>query len=200
MTWSTSLTMKGGVMIATVARPREEYARVTEILAHFSGIDKVPNDILEKAAARGDLVHKLCIAYVEGIAPANDITEVEGYLKSFLQWFKEDYKVLTTEERFYDDELQITGQVDMIIENKGKIILIDFKTSASPQKTWPLQLSAYKYMANEKYKIDEIQIVQLKKDGSVPQIHIHGSKVDLELFFHCYGVFKYFYENKRKQK
>lgn len=43
------------------------YTRVTEVLSQFSGLDKVPKDILENAARRGTKVHNICEAIVTGI-------------------------------------------------------------------------------------------------------------------------------------
>lgn len=46
---------------------KSEYSRVTEILSPFSGLDKVPKDILANAARRGTKVHDACESIVKGL-------------------------------------------------------------------------------------------------------------------------------------
>lgn len=43
------------------------FVRVTEILSPFSGLDKVPKDILANAANRGTRVHDVCEGIVKGV-------------------------------------------------------------------------------------------------------------------------------------
>ncbi len=171
---------------------RETYTRVTDILYPFSGMDKINPEILRKAADRGRKVHEYCGGVILGFGIPDAEPEFKGYLDSFLSWWQDHFDIIAHEERFYDDELQITGQTDLIIKDKDITYLVDFKTSASPNKSWPLQLSAYRRMA--KCHVDHMYVVQLKKDGSNPKIHTYSD--NYELFLNCYKVYKYFYKNK----
>ena len=45
----------------------DKHIRVTDILSPFSGLDRVPKDILANAARRGSRVHDVCEAIVKGL-------------------------------------------------------------------------------------------------------------------------------------
>jgi len=149
------------------------YTRVTEplsLIQSFDGIDKI---ILKKAADRGTKVHRYCELYMmDEFTPADE--EVEPYLSSFAQWYNVIVdEPLDIERRFYDDQLKITGKIDLIAKLHGdkKPSVIDIKTSQTKSKTWPLQLAAYKYLATlENIDCDRFLVVQLNKNGKRPEI------------------------------
>lgn len=86
----------------------------------------------------------------------------------------------------------ITGQVDMIIEGSDGAIILDLKTSAKPSKTWPLQGSAYAYMARQSgYDIKGIHFLHLNKHGGDPHLYVYDDH--FELFSKCLDVYKHFY-------
>ncbi len=107
--------------------------------------------------------------------------------------------VLSQEDRFYCDKRLITGQIDLIIDYLGEIIVVDFKTSAKESKTWPLQGSAYKYLAEQEgIGIDKIWFLHLQRDGK-PAIQIEY-EYDFETFSKCIDIFNYFYGDKNGKK
>lgn len=170
----------------------KKYFRVTEILAPFSGLDKVPKDILSNAARRGSRVHDVCEGIVKGLGEWDIDDEIRGYVDSFKSWWSQSIKVLALEKRFFCSELMITGQVDMIIESDEGAIILDLKTSAKPSKTWPLQGSAYAYMAKkEGYDIKGIHFLHLNKKGLAPNLYVYDNQ--LEMFKKCLDVFKHFW-------
>lgn len=86
----------------------------------------------------------------------------------------------------------ITGQVDMIIDSEDGAIVLDLKTSARPSKTWPLQGSAYAYMARKHgYDIKGIHFLHLNRNGNAPNLYVYDDEI--ELFKKCLDVFKHFY-------
>ena len=108
-------------------------------------------------------------------------------------------KVLTIEERFYCDELKITGKVDLIIDSPMGAIIIDYKTSYKPSKTWPIQGSAYAYLARKAgYSIAGIQFVHLNKHGMKPDLYDYPDKFDV--FRKCLDVYDYFFRSTRGTK
>lgn len=182
------------------SKDRSKYLRVTDILSPFTGIDKINPDILKACQDRGTLVHSECEGIIKGFERSNISPYVSGYVESFKKWWGDGMEVLTIEERFYNDELQITGQVDLIIKDSEKrIILVDLKTSAKPQKSWPLQLAAYGMLASQKFPIEKALIVRLNKDGSHPEVidnwcHMTGWPA----FVACCQVYRYFYSPKKE--
>ncbi len=65
---------------------KSNYTRVTEILSPFSGLDKVPKEILENAGRRGTKVHDICEGIVKGVGDWGVDDETRGYIHSFNQW------------------------------------------------------------------------------------------------------------------
>lgn len=179
---------------------RESYLRVTDILAPLSGIDRVPKAILEAAAARGTLVHSCVNWFINEGDWVGVTNEVAPYVESFKAWYKPGMKTLKTEERFYDDELCITGQVDFIYNDEhGNAYLIDFKTSSKPQCSWAVQLAAYKHLAAlAGVTIDRMGVVHLKKDGTPADLYYYDYDHHFGLFMDCYRVYKYFFNKKGK--
>ncbi len=173
--------------------------RVTEILRPFTSYDQVPANILERAAARGTSVHALCA----GIAKGNWIPdgmigeELIGYVKSFRQWSEAQVKNFKIVEKRYT-ELGDTysGQLDFVVEGTDhKTYLVDLKTSAKPQKTYPIQMAAYSMLLRQNgIWVDGAMLVYLNKEGEFPNIHLlHDLTEEYSVFqsaLECYQYFK----------
>lgn len=174
-------------------RELENYTRVTEIIGAFSGIDKRGAEFLRPYAERGTLVHKICEGIIQGFGACGVTEEVEGYIRSFNQWWSDDFEIVESEERFYDDWHMITGQVDLILRIDGKLCLVDLKTSSSAQKHWALQLSAYKNLIelSSAYLIEDSFVVHLSKEGKEPKIRRYEDA--LSTFMAAYQTYQYFH-------
>jgi len=183
-----------------------DYPRVTEVLRTHTSYDQVPAEILQRAAARGTTVHSLCA----GIAKGNWIPdgmigdEFLGYVNSFKQWSAAQVaKFLIIEKRYMDDDLQYSGQLDFVVEGTdGKMYLIDLKTSAKPQKTYPVQMAAYNNLL-QKHGVDVhgAMLVYLNKNGEFPDIHfLEDMKTELEVFLCALNCWHYFNKGKRHGK
>jgi PD-(D/E)XK nuclease superfamily len=184
---------------------REDYLRVTDVLAPISGIDRVPKNILEMAAARGTLVHSIVqwhLAEGNALWDTPGINEeVRGYIQSFENiWSMFGHGLITPfimEKRFYCDELRLTGQVDLLCTDaNGTRWLIDFKTSSKPSPTWPLQMSAYRYLIGlSSVAIDKMAVIHLHKDGSPAGLLEYEDH--FQLFMDCYKVYKHFFSKTK---
>lgn len=175
----------------------EGYTRVTEILYPFSGLSSINPEVVAHAAARGTHVHNVCESIMQGLGEWNDNVEAIPYISSFKLWYENKPKVIEIEKRFFDDDMMITGQVDMIIETPEGLAIADLKTSSAPSKTWALQGSAYAYMAkNQGYDIKKIMFIHLKKTGKTPKIYEYEDH--FPLFKKCFDVYQYFYARKKK--
>lgn len=180
--------------------------RVTEILRPFTSYDQVPKDILERASARGTSVHALCA----GIAKGNWIPdgmigeELIGYVRSFRKWQDAQVKEFTIiEKRYTDHEKRYTGQLDFVVRcTDGKYYLADLKTSAKPQKTYPIQMAAYKeLLAQNGVQIEAAMLVYLKKDGEFPDIDlVEFVDGEFEIFCSAVKCYEYFKIRKKKNK
>jgi hypothetical protein len=180
-----------------------EYPRVTEILKAYTHFENVPAGIMKKACARGSTVHALCAGIAKGawVPDAMIQNDYVGYVNSFRKWVRGQVaKFEIIETRYADDKLKYTGQVDFVVKCRDeKLYLIDIKTSANPQKTYPIQMAAYKYLLGiNGIDVNGAMLVYLDKDAEFPNIHFLE---DLEEEFHIFlsALDCYHYFNKRKK-
>lgn len=168
----------------------EDYVRVTELIGKFKSLSHIPEDILAKAGERGTAVHKECVKIITNHEESEDFNpEWEGYINSFKQWVP-NKKVLFHEYRIYDNELLVTGEFDLVLEDG---ILVDIKTSAKADPVyWPIQLGGYEYLCGLiGIEINKRQILHLSKEGKPPKLFEYHSQV--ELFLKILEVYNYFY-------
>ena len=177
--------------------------RVTEILSAFTKLEYVNPQVLKRAAERGTSVHALCA----GIAKGNWIPdsmigeEFSGYVNSFRKWSEAQVqKFVVIEKRYTDEVLQYTGQLDcVILAHDDKLYLVDFKTGAKAQKTYPLQMAAYEYLLRmHNIKVEGAMLVYLDKDGEFPAITlIHDLREEWYVFMSALDCWKYFNKGRK---
>lgn len=165
------------------------YTRISDILSRLKDRSEINQMVLKDKADIGTEVHSNIHMDWIGVPASFAMFAVrrpfdghmireelrgEGYFNSYLTW-KDGrdlpYKIM--EERFYDDELMITGQVDALIQTESGLQLIDFKCSYAPElEIWPMQAHFYYYllMRNGIDVVPNFVFMQLKKDGSKPRL------------------------------
>lgn len=132
------------------------------------------DEILRKAGEQGTNVHNMIDLYLSGfkINWVNDnggsnytLEEWQMFCK-FIEFFeREKPEILVKEFNVVSENLKYGGTIDLVCKLKGKIWLIDYKTSNYIHKTHELQISAYSTAWNElnpKYKIDKTGILWLR--------------------------------------
>lgn len=178
---------------------RKSYLRVTHILYQFSGMQNINADVLAHAAERGTKVHKICEGIMAGLGEIGVDEETWGYVESFKKWWNQSIEIVEMEKRFWDDEICLTGQVDLIIRTPEGLDIVDLKTSSQPSKTWPAQGSAYAYLAKKSgYDIKKVIFLHLNKHGKEPKIHDYP--IDDSFFLAIYRVYKHFFMEKTSGK
>jgi hypothetical protein len=181
------------------------YLRVSQVLSAFSGLDKIDPVVLKNAADRGSVVH----AAIDSIIAHHGILDLEDQVReytkceSLIEWhdkfvkelalvqnmiesfkiYAKDKKFFAKVDRFYDDELMITGECDTFYQVDKQIFLVDFKTPISESKTWMLQGSAYHYLALRN-RINfpdngKIEFVKLCRKGNAPKSYFYEPRFDL---------------------
>lgn len=90
--------------------------------------DAEANRISSIAANRGTRMHTYCEKYLlnEEVTPTLFDTEMFGKLKPHLNDIN---NIHALEQPLFSDHLQVAGTVDCVAEYKGKMSVIDFKTS-----------------------------------------------------------------------
>jgi hypothetical protein len=176
-------------------KTRDNYTRITQMLYPFSGLDKLDADVVAYAAERGTKVHKICEAIISGLGEIGVDDETWGYVESFKKWWSLSHDVVMMEQRFWDDENEITGQVDLIINTLNGLAVVDLKTSSRPSKTWPAQGAAYAFLARKaNYDIKKIYFLHLNKHGKEPKIYEYD--VNDSFFLSILIVWEHFFKKE----
>lgn len=86
------------------------------------------NRISARAAARGTRIHSLCEAYLNGehVVPNMFDQQVFNSLKPLLDEIEE---VHALETPLFSNHLKVAGTVDCVAKFRGKMTIVDFKTS-----------------------------------------------------------------------
>lgn len=174
------------------------YTRVTTPLNRYSGLENIPINILSYAADRGTRVHQYCEMYANQMLFGEIDPDCFEYVQAFVTWFDENVlDVISTETRYFHEDLKIQGQIDMIAKVKGMdgLTVIDIKTSSKYCKTWPLQTAAYQSLcwANKLETKDKL-IIQLCKDGSSKSFPflLQDHCKDMSLYVGILEAYRYF--------
>lgn len=164
------------------------YPSVTTILSHKSKpfIDawkkrigeKEANRISSRAAKRGTSMHKLVEYHLlnetnlheEGVQSL-DMLDKEMYMNNMKPLLSDIDNIRALEATMYSDHLRLGGQADCIAEYKGRLSVIDFKTS-NKKKTrsqcynYFMQCSAYAIMFEERtgIPVDQTVILMAQED------------------------------------
>jgi len=158
--------------------------------------EKMANYISVSATNRGKTTHTLIENYLNNEDDKSvGITAVTplGLFRIVKPYLARIDNIHMLEEIIYSKEIGVAGQVDCIAEYKGKLSVIDFKTSTKRRDEDYnygnfLQCSAYAKMFEELYpdkKIEQTVILATCEDGFV-QEWIHGEdkiKQHQELFY-----------------
>jgi genome maintenance exonuclease 1 len=153
---------------------------------------------MKRAADRGTAVHLMLERYLNNdpdptygqhIDHINEFTPLKMHVRSI-------DNILLQEAALYSDELQVAGRVDLIAEYKGKLAVIDWKTSTrakTPEmiQNYYLQTTAYALMVDELYNItiDDIFILMSVERGSLPLIFKGKVENYIEPLLEC--LYKY---------
>jgi hypothetical protein len=173
-----------------------EYIRVTSVLYPFSGLSKVDPEVLRKAAERGSQVHAICDAMIGQMGIDRIDPSLEGYIESFKKWLPKVF--LDKPPRFFCDTYGLTGECDAIYEDENGLVLVDFKTPVKEGKTWPLQTSAYAYLARlAGYDIQRVEAVKLCKNGNAATVYTYEE--DMDTFLSCLDLYKRFFRQKEEE-
>jgi len=182
------------------------YTRVSDILKIFSKYEDVPEDRLIAAQEKGTAVHDWIASYLrtKGKDFETDLfdlkQEYHHYGIQFINWYQalENFEVCAIEERFYDDDLMITGKCDLVLKLASKYVLIDYKTSYAKAKDWGLQLAAYAYlfMKNRSISIQDLYILHLKGKEDF-KLYEYRFEEHFEYFVKCVELYRYLQGKRR---
>jgi hypothetical protein len=81
-------------------------------------------------------------------------------------WDSKKIKVIETEKTYYSKELDVCGTLDCLVKYKGKIGILDFKTSKDFYIDMPIQIHTYKKLVEDStnLKIDFLAVINIPKE------------------------------------
>jgi genome maintenance exonuclease 1 len=131
--------------------------------------EEVANKISQFASTNGTKFHKLVEDYINNEEVEYDAEKYEVALKLFNQFqslLDDVNNIHYLESALYSESLGIAGRVDCIAEYKGKLSIIDFKSSSKPKyeksiKNYFVQETGYALMYQEMTGRKVEQIVTL---------------------------------------
>ena len=158
---------------------KEGYDRVSDIVSVPGMFDMIPLEVLENKARIGTNVHEAI--HMDFLGFVSDLAEDEkGYYDSFLEWkTMTKTSVSMSEDRFYDDNLMITGAIDGLLRfpHEDNLVAVDWKTSATCTKaisdTWRAQGGFYHYLLKQNHVHNvshRYLFVQLNPKGKLPKV------------------------------
>ena len=123
-----------------------------------------------------------------------------GYFCSFLKWFEVmNPTIVLLEERYFDDKLMITGQIDGIYRIKGDPfpIIVDYKTSAKESPTWIMQGHLYNYLCTSQGLQLGDRALFLKLDRESRKPHVFEYKITQNMMNICFDAVEKFHSNQQ---
>lgn len=140
------------------------------------------NRISSRASKRGTAIHSLCEGYLLGKKPSPTMFDSDMF-NSLIPHLDLMDNIHCLETQMYSDHLEVAGTVDCIAEYKGKLCVIDFKTSARPkERDWVhnyfMQKAAYAVMFEEHTKIPVTRLLTVMAVDDHPVILFYERRDD----------------------
>jgi len=140
-------------------------------------LEEIPKEVRKEKCSTADMI----------LFKEQGVKLVSQYLTEFKRLFKDDYEVISVEERIKEEipdaELKFLGFIDLVVKNKrtGKYHIIDLKTCGwgwknekKSAKLMVYQLIFYKHFFAKKHGIDldqiEVSFLLLKRTAKKDQL------------------------------
>lgn len=126
----------------------------------------ISQSIIDKAAARGSMVHEQIELFDAGIIKDVASEEIASYIS-----IKEEYNLTTiSNEYLVTDREYFASAIDIVFTNSNGIVLTDIKTTYKLDEEyvkWQLSIYAYFFeLQNPKLKVTELRALWLRGDKS----------------------------------
>ena len=168
-----------------------DFANVSEIL---KSADRQPDKLKDAAADLGTRVHEAIDAYILGKPPALDEESVVGFT-NFINWLsKEKIRIISGDIPVASPQWGYGGRLDAVgVDEAGKVIILDWKTSNALRTEYPLQVAAYAIAFQEMYGL-EVAGAKVVRFGKTDPADFEPRDVNLReaklAFFKALGLYK----------
>jgi hypothetical protein len=121
----------------------------------------------DKAAELGTIVHSMVEQYIAGsqvsdVVPIciteKDRFQLESAFNAFIEWFESNkFEIVEQEIQLVSEQYQFGGTPDAIAKDgKGRLVLLDWKTSDGVYADHLIQLGAYRLLWNETHPDNQL--------------------------------------------
>ena len=159
----------------------DEVPSVSEIIRFLTRevYNDTPQYFMDGAAARGTLVHRATESIDKyGTVECED--DIASYIQAYVQFLKDKTPEWEKIEWPICNEKKYAGTVDRYGELDGKRVVLDIKTtqniSGMHKLLYGVQLTLYKMAVELEHPVEELVVLQLKKDGSYKLIPIEENE------------------------
>ena len=171
-------------------KQRFKYPSVTEILDPYVDLSMVKKAVLEYAKVRGKIVHGVCAGVAKFGIAINTPEKYQGYVQSFQIFHQDLESVEMIEERIFNDAIRLCGQPDLVAKRFNERLerVWEIKTPISVYPTWKGQISAYKWLYEQKTGrlTDTPGHIRLRENGGDPIVTLltpEEYEEELRMFF-----------------
>jgi len=161
-------------------------------------------DVVDEAALAGNIAHDMIEAHILGkeFKPeASDeiLTKARNSFAQFLEWREQSrIEIVATERAYVSERHQFGGTVDAIgRDGRGRIVLLDWKTSNAVYQDYLIQLAAYALLLEEcapEWTPQGFHLLRVAKESADFAHHFFGeleeAKEQFLLFRRAYDIDK----------
>jgi hypothetical protein len=153
------------------------------------------HDVVQRAADSGTIAHDMIEAAILGkeyISPADTppdvLAKAANAFAQFLEWREQTgIQIVATEKAYVSEILQFGGTVDAIGKDaRGRIVLLDWKTSGAVYADMLIQLGAYSLLLEEcapEYTPQGFHLLRVAKENADFAHHFYGELEDAKQQF-----------------
>ena len=156
------------VYVALEQMLKQNKKPVDEIQQTMNDLKYRVKSIQEDARNIGTNMHSLAEDYILGKEVISPTTEpLKTMFEKFKKfWDSKKIKVIETEKTYYSKELDICGTLDCLVKYKGKIGILDFKTSKDFYADQPIQIHTYKKLVEDStdLKVEFLAVINIPKE------------------------------------
>ena len=134
---------------------------VTSIIKPLSTLDRVPAEVLARAAERGKAVHKACELHLLGdLDETTLVDEIAPYFYQYLRFLRESgFKAEMSERKVHTSRFWYAGTLDLFGQMRTKAALIDIKSPVIMYPSTGPQTAAYENAMREMDGIPKRKII-----------------------------------------
>lgn len=148
----------------------------------------------DEAALAGNIAHDMIEAFilnkpqpVVSVEPAL-MEKASNSFKQFCEWQEQTrIEIVATEDSYISERYQFGGTVDAIGRDmKGRIVLLDWKTSNSVYQDYLIQLAAYALLLEEnkpEWKPEGFHLIRVAKESADFAHYFYGELEDAKRAF-----------------